>query len=227
MPLVSINCCEGGFNIKRLFCACRDSSSDDEDRSDQKVMYQNEVDQIIILATPAMRLNDFVPLNNPFEMVTVQPTADQTDVVVVSVSNAQWFGEDMKLKSSDELTGHLVKDVLPNSLSVFMHDVCISTLCGDWLEIVVMRRHTIYLVRTFPTLDPSKKIVLGGQILIAPYDNANVGDITRFALNQRNQRNSSNKVKDSLKQGVGVVGHARAASRMRLTSPVVRTQTDS
>jgi len=181
----SVNCC-GEFVIKDCSMTCGSSSCCcTPKKKGDKLMYTDALKQIVVLSSPHMEFKDLV----------IHTDMDQTDVYTFSmddVSNKIRFvsahGLNMfrgeLLLDVAKVPGSTLEEVLPQYMNKFLLTIYRQTLAGVHLQLVLMWRGTIYLLRTFPIID-AHKLVIAGMMIATPFSNDLTGDINRFSVHNQ------------------------------------------
>lgn len=176
-----MNCC-GEFVIKDCSLTCGDCCA--SKRKGDKLMYTDALKQIVVLSTPHMEFKDLV----------VHTDLEQTDIVMFSLDDASnvrfvsthglnmFKGE--LLVDAAQVPGKTLEEVLPSYMTKFLLTIYRQTLLGIHLQLVLMWRGTIYLMRTFPMID-ARKMVIGGTMVSTPFSNELTGDINRFSVHSQ------------------------------------------
>ncbi len=85
------------------------------------------------------------------------------------------------IATPSDISGRLLKDILPEYMLKFLLPICKQTLQGNYLQLTIMWAGLIQLLRTYPIQDHRKKIV-AGMLTISPFVSAFNVDVNRFSM---------------------------------------------
>ena len=175
----SISCC-GELVVKKLICnfdGCCSSSGDDDDN----IMYTDKVKQVIILDAPKIDFKDFVIHSELDSTEIITFSNDENGNIRFVTSNGHGMIESEKT-IEESIIGKKLEDVLPDYLMKFISPIYRQTLRGEQLQMILMWKGVVYLLRTYPIIDYKRNVISGTSVKTL-FANDTVNDINRFSLN--------------------------------------------
>jgi hypothetical protein len=183
---VTFNCC-GELNLASMFKGCCPRSKQLPKK--EQIIYTDNVKQIVILSTPQIDVTEMVVFEDLANTEITMFTRDEQGAIrYIAVHGLDSFqhtstnnASTIEIKSPDDIIGKTINEVLPEYMLRFLTPIYEQTLQGNFLQLTTMWRGGTHLLRTFPIFD-HKKRVIGGQVIMSPFNNDFNGDINRFTL---------------------------------------------
>jgi hypothetical protein len=193
---VTFNCC-GELKLASMFKGCCPPSQTKQVPKKEQIIYTDNVKQIVILSTPQIDVTEMVVFEDLENTEITMFTRDDKGIIrYIAVHGIASFQHNEEIKSPNDIIGKTIHEVLPEYMLRFLTPIYEQTLQGNFLQLTTMWRGSTHLLRTFPIFD-HKKRVIGGQVIMSPFNNDFNGDINRFTLkpiddgtNQRRMMNT-------------------------------------
>lgn len=173
---LTVNFCPN-MSIRKLFCNwCQDEKDGDDDK-----LYKDTANSIAIMPTSSeIKVDEYVIFDDIKSVDFATVVSDPQGVLrYADIQGVYAFRHD-KL-TEEKLRGQVLNEVLPVYICHFLIPLYQQTLSGAFCTIPLMWKGEMLLLRTYPIIDHTKR-VLAAKSIISPFNPAYNSDVDKFIV---------------------------------------------
>lgn len=185
----SIQCCQEANISDFKFSCCKSDKSNLRDNKSE-VLYYNEEEQILIMPTPSMNINEYIPLPDLpktviHEVIEIKDLETGDSRLVTACIQGPYMNWLVPEKQHNEnIIGADVSLIFKKSILEILIPIFRATLKRNFIQVIISWNNDKKLLRSFPIMSNRKRNILAAKIVISPFHNRFNEDIENFILNE-------------------------------------------